>query len=310
MMRPVKEVQDPLRNPLSALLRSESHVRVLRILALTDQLIGAPEIARLAGLTPLGARKALERLVRTGFVFVVGGGRQKSYGFRRKEPLIDSLVKLFRAERDRYDELVRRLKVAVNELTPPVQSAWIHRPGNNVLTKVTLGFIGSSTHLALQQSELRENVSEIEMQFDLTIDIAASTRADVPEVDTNGVQLLTGFAIWEAGKGTAAPTSHEALNERTLRRARRIAHLVEKDPTLISRASHHLRRVLREGQGPADRDLQEWRNILAEYSQLRVREFLIDSSERAVRLRQSSPFLPVLDDSQREFVLSDKSEEL
>ena len=75
-MRPIATNQNLLKFPLNELLSKEANVRLLRVLA--DDVvgpIGVPEAAEKAGLTEAGARRALRRLERTGFVQSHGGRR-------------------------------------------------------------------------------------------------------------------------------------------------------------------------------------------------------------------------------------------
>jgi Fic family protein len=81
-MRPIASDQNSLRNPLNELLGAESHVRLLRVLANeVDGPLTAPNAAELAGLTIPGAHKALKRLLKSGFVVRVGGGRTHQFLF-------------------------------------------------------------------------------------------------------------------------------------------------------------------------------------------------------------------------------------
>jgi hypothetical protein len=50
----------------------------------------------------------------------------------------------------------------------------------------------------------------------------------------------------------------------------------------------------------ADADLREWLEILQSYPITRLLRFLTSPSARAARLRQSSPFYPVLTDRERQ----------
>ena len=73
-MRPIATDQDLLRFPLNDVLGAEANVRLLRVLA--DDVvgpIGVPEAAEQTGLTETGARRALRRLEKTGFVQRFGG---------------------------------------------------------------------------------------------------------------------------------------------------------------------------------------------------------------------------------------------
>ena len=76
-MRPIVFEQNPLRYPLNELFGTEAHLRLLRVLASeVDGPLTAVEAAGRAGLTTRGARKALRRLLQSGFVIHVGGGRK------------------------------------------------------------------------------------------------------------------------------------------------------------------------------------------------------------------------------------------
>lgn len=81
-----------------------------------------------------------------------------------------------------------------------------------------------------------------------------------------------------------------------------IADLVRKDPSLVSRTLQYLDRLLREGQGIANADLGEWRQLLETYSTERLRDLLVSESSRARRLRRSMPFLAVLKADERDLL--------
>jgi len=78
-----------------------------------------------------------------------------------------------------------------------------------------------------------------------------------------------------------------------------LADAIEKDTSLIRRAKDNIDRLLKEDQGAAAGDIMEWHNILDTYSIQRLARFFTSSSERANRLRQSSPFFAILNDDER-----------
>jgi hypothetical protein len=61
---------------------------------------------------------------------------------------------------------------------------------------------------------------------------------------------------------------------------------------------------LYDEQGLANKDIEEWRDILETYSIRRLSRFLISTSERANRLRQSNPFFAVLKPDERSRLLN------
>jgi hypothetical protein len=82
--------------------------------------------------------------------------------------------------------------------------------------------------------------------------------------------------------------------------ARVIADFIKLDPTLIKRALRHTNRLLQEGQGTANADIGEWRQLLETYSAERIRDLLTSNSSRADRLRRSAPFFAVLTPDERD----------
>ena len=125
-MRPVVSEQSYLRNPLNELLGTEANVRLLRALANeTDEPLTAPDIAARSGLTIQWTRKALKRLFQSGVVLRVGGGRKHQYELNRSNKLVKVVLKLFQAEKNRYEELLSSIKEEIEKLSPYPHSAWI-----------------------------------------------------------------------------------------------------------------------------------------------------------------------------------------
>ena len=72
----------------------------------------------------------------------------------------------------------------------------------------------------------------------------------------------------------------------------------------MRRAKEHAQRMLKKDHGLANKDIEEWRDILESYSIRRLSRFLISTSERANRLRQSNPFFAVLKPDERSRLLN------
>jgi hypothetical protein len=81
--------------------------------------------------------------------------------------------------------------------------------------------------------------------------------------------------------------------------SRKLAEAIENDVSLVRRAKEHVQRMLRKDHGSATKDIKEWRDILESYSIRRLSRFLTAASERANRLRQSSPFFAILSTDER-----------
>jgi hypothetical protein len=92
-------------------------------------------------------------------------------------------------------------------------------------------------------------------------------------------------------------SDHSRLDERSLAMHQLIAGKVQADPALLDKARENVRRW-QEANGTASPALAEWAQILAApVSQIVA--LLAERSERATRLRQSSPFAGILTQAER-----------
>ena len=302
-MRPIATEQNALRYPLNQLLGTPANVRLLRILS--NEVVGpitTADAADRAGLTEAGARLALGRLARTGFVRRVGGGRSHQFALREADPLAAQLATLFRSENDRYQAFLSGLRDVLESLVE-VRLAWIDALPARVGEALHIGVIGDSQSLSWVGDEIRRRIADIEETFELTIEVHRFTRADAPDIAWDEVTLLAGIPVTDATPQDPGLASHSDREQRALRWSQAIANLLDRDPSLTRRATSHLERILDEDQGTAAHDLREWRAILSQYSNARLREFLVSTTSRAQRLRQSSPFFAVLNPDEREEVL-------
>lgn len=301
-MRPIATDQDFLRNPLDELLGTPANVRLLRLLL--DEVngpVGAPDAAERTGLTEAGARRALKRLVKTGFVRRLGGGRSQTFEFRTSGPISTSLAALFQAERERYRSLLARLRDVIGAL-PEIRVAWIDEPPLEPGQPLHVGVVADSGALTYLEDQMRQRIIPIEKELDVTIEIHTFSRADMPEVDWQTTTLLGGQPSSVDERPSHSPT-HSGQLARARRLSALIAEQLDRDPSLLRRAERHIEFLLKQDQGSAAHDLKEWQEILTHYSEQRIRDFLTSETPRAQRLRQSSPFFAVLDPDQREELL-------
>jgi len=299
-MRPIAASQSFLRFPLSHILGTEANVRTLRVLAGVDGPMTAAHLAERAGLSVPGARKTLDRLIETGVVVPVGGGRRHQFALRTGDALVGALRRLFTAEAERYDVLVERLRRAVKEMASPPRSAWIEEGEQQPDTPLRIGVLGPARSLEISVRALRKNLLAIEREFDLAIEVTAYAAADLPDGPPDDVTWLNGVPpAPEPAKAGPPIRSHRDLDERSLAWARVLADMIRQDPSLVTRAKRHVARTLAGGAGMAARDLEEWSDLLESYSRSRLLQFLTAATPRARRLGQSSPFPAVLTPAER-----------
>ena len=92
-------------------------------------------------------------------------------------------------------------------------------------------------------------------------------------------------------------SDHRRLDERSLALHQLVAEKVQADPVLLDKARENVRRW-QNANGGASPALAEWAQILAAPAS-QVIALLAERSERATRLRQSSPFAGILTEEER-----------
>lgn len=303
-MRPIASGQDPIKYPLNELIGTRAHVRLLRVMANdVEGPLAAADVAKRAGLTVPGAQKALGKLLRSGFVSRVGGGRNHQYEIRSSDRLMKIIIELFQAEKNRYERLLAEIKKEIDKMVPPPRALWIQSTPKEIDDPLILGLLHEASHLAKCIHQMRSGLHTIEKDFDLTIEVEGYTKAEIPDLELGGVNVLYGV-MPQLSDGSMLRRTKNALThrEKDLQMnawSQKLAAVLEKDASLVRRAKDHIERLLKENRGAAAKDLLEWRNILDTYSIRRLVQFLTSPSERALRLRQSNPFFVVLSDAER-----------
>ena len=117
--------QSHLRFPLTQLLGSAGHVRVLRALTIYGGALSVAQIAADSGLSTRGTRFVLESLVSQGMVSVLGQPRSQLYSLVREHPLADGLMALFQQERNRWESVMDALREGFAS-QKRVRSVWLH----------------------------------------------------------------------------------------------------------------------------------------------------------------------------------------
>jgi CRP-like cAMP-binding protein len=261
------------------------------------------DVAKRAGLTVPGAQKALEKLLRSGFVSRVGGGRKHQYEIRRQDRLMQIALELFQAEKNRYEQLLAAIRKEINNQAPPPQAAWIQAAPREIDEPLIVGLSHESLHLTKCVNQLRTLLHRVEKDFDLAIELEGYTKADFSDLELGGATVLYGVvpqtSNYPVQRQTKTSLMHLEKDRHLKMLSKKLAEVLAKDASLVRRAKDHIDRLLKEDQGAAAGDLMEWRNILDTYPIQRLTRFFTSSSERANRLRQSNPFFAILNDDER-----------
>jgi hypothetical protein len=103
----------------------------------------------------------------------------------------------------------------------------------------------------------------------------------------------------------AVYSDHGRLDERSLAMHRLVAVKMQADPALLDKVRETVRRW-QESDGSPKLALAEWERILSGPVD-QVAQFMTERSERATRLRQSSPFVGILTEAERQTIYESHS---
>lgn len=314
--------ENQLLRPLNEILGTHAHVRLLRALALSPTCVTSGEVAKRAHLGRTSIYPALRALERTGMIEFVGAGSQSQVQLRERHPLALGLRELFRAEARRFDELINALRDLFVE--PPIRpmSVWADETaqGARSVDALKLYLVARPEELETLSDFVNLRLAEIERAYDVHIVLSGLTRSELetlyraqPESLSEAI-LLDGVppvALLEASRPTGnRPTlgSHDQHDARSRKLALAIATKIRRDPGLIGIAEDRIKRRADKASAGERRELTEWMRMLSTMSPARLRRFLLEDSERAIRLRQSLPALNLLSPAERQAVVRSQTD--
>ena len=321
-MRPVLNRQSALKAPLNEILGREANVRILRALSGTDEPVSPSRLAELTELHISGIARTVALLEDHGIVETVGVGTRRPVQYRRTHPLAPAIEALFQAERARFNTIVDRLTDAARRTAPPPRAAWIQGPvledRDGPGDPLIVGLLGGVRDLEATVSGYEEALGDLELEQDVTIEIKARTEADLSAGTDEELAALRRvlpllgpppLAIISADAGAAPATkrqsyTHAELDARARDLAGAIALRLQSDPSLVARARTHIAERLTSAAAGERRELREWDRILRTMSLPRLRRFLVDTGQRATRLRQTLPFTGILSPEERDEIIA------
>ncbi|MCK5131630.1 MAG: hypothetical protein KAR40_05700 [Candidatus Sabulitectum sp.] len=302
-MRVPRIKRSSLKYPLDDILGSPALVRLIRVLVYEIAgSVGVADAARMAGLSQAGARKALVHLSNLGIAERTGTGRALKFSPKKDHPFLHLFGLLFKKEHEHYESLIFMLQQTF--AIPEVLSAWVTELPLEIGQALQLEVVTESRAIGWIREELRTRLIEAEKMYDLIIELTVFTRADEPEAP-KGAIVLCGMGNTTYRNHLVGESTQQDSEQRSLKLAKAIADLIKKDPSLIKRTCQYTNRLLYQDQGMANRDIAEWRQLLETYSIDRIRDLLVSTSSRAIRLRRSLPFLAVLTHHERDRILAE-----
>jgi hypothetical protein len=312
-MRPTATSQSALRCPLNDILGSEASVRILRALLVSPGPLARGDLARAASLSPTGARRALEALVETNLVEVIGAGRVL-YQVSERHRLLPPLRALFEAEADSAEQIEADLRALFSRLKPPPIAAWIDGPfaerRDRLNDSLRVVVVADGALLGSVEENVRRELGWLEAKLGVMIDPAFWSRADF-EVLFRGEGSASIVPLHGAPPGALLPSkgkdraqgrqgrSQASADRELLELGRQLAKIVRTDPDLLSRASILLRKRLASTPETSS-DVKEWLHILEHNSPSQVAHLMEGTSERSTLLRQSPVLVSALNQRQRQ----------
>lgn len=314
--------QSGLRAPLNDVLGSRANVRLLRALTLAGTSLSAGELARRAELGRTSVYPALTELERTGIVEFVGVGATRQVRIRKAHPLAAPIGHLFQSEARRIDALVEALRDLLAKLDKALVSAWLKE---NLQSKpddqdtMIFYIVADVQSLTTIADQLEDYLVDIERTFQVHLEVVALTRSEVksriPKSSLEEVILLAGvppialLGMADDGRSLRNLRVHGYHDAGSRWLALALATKVRYDPSIRGRLSNEIRKRMTTVSDRERRELREWLRILSTMPPAKLQRFLVDDSERAVRLRQSLPALGLFTAKERDLILGARSEQ-
>lgn len=317
---PRPRLQSALRAPLNQMLGAGANVRLLRVLAFAGTPMGAGELSHRAQLGRTGVYPVLATLERVGIIEFVGAGPTRQVTLRNAHPLAAPIVALFRAEAQRIESLVAELRNTFAKVSKLVTSAWLMEHQDQIENSdpdmMTCYIVGDPRALPDIVDRVEDHLSRIERAFQVHIDVVPLSRSEVSSrvrADLlDDVLLLAGVPpkalLEQAGQRVIRNlTMHGDHDTRSLLLAQAIAAKLRHDPSIVRRLRANILARMKKASEQERRELKEWSRIVSTMSPAKLQRFLVDGSERAVRLRQSLPAFGLLTAAEREAILAGQS---
>lgn len=181
-MPPPRATQGVLRYPLTAILGNEANVRVLRELFQHGGEINAPLLAQRAGLSRQHVHRLLRGLEEIKVVERVGLGGHPSYRARKTFPLHGILEELFRAEREKYQEVSRAILTAT-ESNSFVMAVWLYgsvaRGDDTAKSDVDVAVVVNAPDVERVTDDVRERLRPAEEALGIDVSVVGIDPDDV-----------------------------------------------------------------------------------------------------------------------------------
>ncbi len=311
-MKTENSTYSSLKTPLTEILGRKGHVLVLRQLLLSQESVSHSQLIKRTGLSKQGVYDTVSSLVESGLLTYNGRGRYQRIEVRTDFPLYNSIRQLFEAEKKRFENFQSELKDLADKLNPQPTSVWMFGSAAEGTDQygdpVQLAIAGPLKKVDSIVEQFRSLILEkqIEQNVDVTVDIRGVTLADLetkPYLTKGNLIIIYGVApstLLESYTGRLTPKfNHEYVDAYSIDQAENWVELIQQNPSIIGRAIEYLESKISNLSGGEKKELSEWLHILKSMPIQRLKKFLMSESERSVRLRQSMPFWPILNDSER-----------
>jgi len=314
---PRPRAQSALRTPLNEMLGAEANVRLLRVLANAGTPLGAGELSHRAELGRTGVYPVLAALERVGIIEFVGAGPTRQVELRRGHPLATPIVDLFHAETKRIESLIIELRKTFAKVASSVTSAWLNDDPDRAPLgdpdMMTCFIVGEPRALPRVVDQVEDQLSGIEHAFQVHIELVPLSRSEMQSrvsiESLEDVVLLAGVPpmalhAQAADRATRNQITHGDHDRRARLLAEAIATKLRRDPSIVRRIKTNLVERMEKASEQERHEIKEWLRIVSTMSPAKLRRFLVDDSDRAVRLRQSLPALGLLTATERREILA------
>lgn len=325
-MSQLSSTSSAVRHPFDRILGTVGGIRVLRELHSAQIPLSQTELARRTGLHLRGMSGILRSLETAGVITYSGRGRSRQVQLNGRHPLIGVVRNLFQEERSRWDRIQQELRQVWSAPAANLVAAWIEGPVADGTDRFEDPIVVTVLTDGLSSSEERERIrtlcNAIQFTHHVTIAVRYHQRADLLRfTDERWAELERGISLYgpaptdlmplpaQVTKALDAAQPRLASANRSRLVAQRIADKLMHDPELVVRARAFIERRMNVAGDTERLALLEWKGLLDSQTPAQLAALLREDSERADVLRQSVPFVDVLNDADRAAILLPDADE-
>ncbi|WP_176758651.1 nucleotidyltransferase family protein [Limimonas halophila] len=186
-----RQTSSALRQPFDYVFRTNSHVRILRVLYKKGSPMSNTLIARWAGLPVRTVRAAVSELENVSVIEMHGSQHHPTFSLKSDSVLADAVVQIFGAEETRYADILETIEHEVSVLGKHLDAAWLFgsvaRGDDKPDSDIDIAVVSSANMTKQQQMDLQTLLAQrlfvVTYKHQYEVSVVLIDEADIREYE-------------------------------------------------------------------------------------------------------------------------------